>query len=361
MAQDVLESLILRIRSNEGILRKDEQTTIAKAVYPVLAALGWRPEDDDFVPEHGIGTTRVDIALKSKGTPAVFVEVKRAGEPLHNHQQQLLQYAFGEGVPLACLTDGIRWWFYLPTAKGSWEQRRFFTVDLAEIPPVEAAKHLMQLLGRAQVTDETAIQFARELHAGREKQRKLEETIPNAWRELCSEADESLLAMFAEKVEGMCGYRPDYEDLAQYLAKSANHVVVAVRASPLAAAAKPLPAATPEQTQRASGDYTFKRPKSFAFGIERFPVHRFKDVLLGLAEQLLKRHGPEKLANLSLAGRGGKPYISHDASEMNEPREIGTSGLWIETCLSANAVIKRCEQILAALGEDMKQFSVDVS
>ena len=47
--------------------------------------------------------------------------MKRTGTALTEHQEQLLGYAFREGVPLAALTDGLIWWLYLPTAAGSWE------------------------------------------------------------------------------------------------------------------------------------------------------------------------------------------------------------------------------------------------
>ena len=60
----------------------------------------------------------------------MFIEVKRARVNLEDHQQQLLEYCFQEGVRLAVLTNGRTWWLYLPLQAGSWEQRRFLTIDL---------------------------------------------------------------------------------------------------------------------------------------------------------------------------------------------------------------------------------------
>ena len=40
----------------------------------------------------------------------MFIEVKRSGENLENHRQQLLEYCFQEGVKLAALTNGRTWW-----------------------------------------------------------------------------------------------------------------------------------------------------------------------------------------------------------------------------------------------------------
>ena len=61
----------------------------------------------------------------------VLIEVKRAGTDLSEHQEQLLRYAFDEGVPLAAL-NGLVWWLYLPMAGGSWEQRRARTSALSD-------------------------------------------------------------------------------------------------------------------------------------------------------------------------------------------------------------------------------------
>ena len=109
----------------------DESATKQAVVLRLLSVAGWDTFDiSQIVPEYTVGNRRVDYALRP-GTPnAVFIEVKRPSENLERHQQQLLEYCFQEGVNLAVLTNGRTWWLYLPLQAGSWEQRRFLSIDL---------------------------------------------------------------------------------------------------------------------------------------------------------------------------------------------------------------------------------------
>ena len=88
----------------------------------ILAALEW----DQFsyaevTPEFVVSRGKVDYSLQISGQSKVFIEVKRGGEDMSPHQDQLLRYSFERGVSLAALTNGLEWWFYLPLREGSWE------------------------------------------------------------------------------------------------------------------------------------------------------------------------------------------------------------------------------------------------
>lgn len=116
-------------------ISKDASEEAAKfaAVLPVLDCLGRRWSDpSEVAPEYRIGDRRVDFCLRLNGVARVFVEAKKPAEDLDSaaHQEQLLDYAFREGIEIAVLTNGIQWWFYLPAGQGSWDQRKFFAVDL---------------------------------------------------------------------------------------------------------------------------------------------------------------------------------------------------------------------------------------
>ena len=105
-----LVALIKKLARSETLRRSGEEATRQAAVLPVLAGLGWNWQDiDEVVPEHAVGGGRVDYCLRHANQSLVFVEVKRTGTELFQHQKQLLGYAFEEGVPLAALTDGLIW------------------------------------------------------------------------------------------------------------------------------------------------------------------------------------------------------------------------------------------------------------
>ena len=83
----------------------------------------------------------MDYCLRGPKGNLVLIEAKRTGIDLNDHQEQLLRYAFDEGVQMAALTDGLVWWLYLPMASGNWEQRRFGRIDLQEQNPRQAASY----------------------------------------------------------------------------------------------------------------------------------------------------------------------------------------------------------------------------
>ena len=155
------EALIARLAAID-FSQSSEQATREMGVNPVIAELGW----DTFNPievdrEYSVHGGRVDYCLRSPNRKLVLIEVKRAGTDLEEHQEQLLRYAFQEGVPLAVLTDGLVWWLYLPTAEVAWEQRRFFHIDLREHEPAHVAKALGRFLNRDALVSGAALEEAK--------------------------------------------------------------------------------------------------------------------------------------------------------------------------------------------------------
>ncbi len=137
-------------RSNRETL--DEASTKQGLILPILQCVGWNPFNiDEVTPELAIGGKRVDYALRVKGILKVFLEIKRPSENLNIHQEQLLSYAFQQGVKMAVLTNGQVWWLYLPLHEGSWEQRKFFTIDVLQQTPEEVARHFDAFLSRPRI------------------------------------------------------------------------------------------------------------------------------------------------------------------------------------------------------------------
>lgn len=220
---DSLVELIPQARRNRNLYAANEEATKQGLVLPLLAQLGWNRDNiSEVTPEYSVGNGRVDYCLRRGDEALVFVEVKRAGEPLDPHEEQLLRYAFDRGVTLAVLTDGMRWWLYLPTQPGSWEKRRFFTVDLEGQAPERVAAHLRQFLEKSAILSGAALRAAQELHADRTIGDLIKKAIPVAWRELCEQPHPGLIELLSEKVEGRCGHRPDPDVLDEFIARIAT-------------------------------------------------------------------------------------------------------------------------------------------
>lgn len=197
-------------------------------VLRLLNALGWPTYDTHVVcPEFALGGRRVDYALcHPPSKPAAFVEVKQIGQS-DGAERQLFEYAFHIGVPLAILTDGQEWNFFLPAEQGDYAERRVYKLDLVERDTEECVLRLERYLSYERVISGLALQGAREDYQNVSRARQIQVTLPEAWSRLVVEEDELLLELVADKVESLCGFKPDVDGVAKFLREN-----VAVR-SPL--------------------------------------------------------------------------------------------------------------------------------
>lgn len=131
--------------------------------------------------------------------------------------RQLFEYAFHLGVPLAVLTDGQEWSFFLPGEEGRLEERRVYKLDILERAPEDAADRLTRYLQYQRVISGDALSAARKDLRNVARDRLISSTLPKAWYDPINEPDELLLELLAEKVEDICGYRPDLDMCSEYI------------------------------------------------------------------------------------------------------------------------------------------------
>ena len=207
----------------EKIKRKLEADTFAHeaaislgAVLPIIGALGWDILDtDEVAPEWRTAKGRVDFALCLE-KPMVFVEVKQPGT-FEGGIEQLLQYAFTEGVPMAVLSDGRRWSVYLPGEPGSYMERRVDLLDVVERSMEDAEKTLRRYLDKEEVASGAYLENAqKDLHSNARRQRA-KDAIPKAWTKLLEEPDGLIAECLIEAVEEEAGIAPSGEDVRIFL------------------------------------------------------------------------------------------------------------------------------------------------
>jgi len=265
-------------------------------VLRLLQALGWPTYDTQVVcPEFSLSGRRVDYALcHPPNKPAAFIEVKQIGQS-DGAERQLFEYAFHVGVPLAILTDGQEWNFFLPAEQGDYAERRVYKLDMVERDLAESVARLERYLSYAHVSSGAAIAAAREDYRNVSRSRQMLATLPQAWSKLVQEEDEVLLELLADKVESLCGFKPDVDTVAKFLRESvafrssSQPVPIAqIRATPapqvfLAPAATTVrPAVPPQRPALQSGTgYSFEG---------RFVACRNgREVLIGVFEAFAQR------------------------------------------------------------------------
>ena len=180
MLRDVIEQIQNDLRSG----RFTNAAAVSQGiVLPVLYELGWPVFDTRSVaPEYALEGRRVDFTLcDGSDRPKVFLEVKRVGQA-EGGDRQLFEYAFHRGVPVAMLTDGQKWSFYLPGEEGHYEEWRVYKIDLLERNATACDDRLTRYLGHMRVMSGDALEAARTDYRDAARLRQITATLPRAWQ-----------------------------------------------------------------------------------------------------------------------------------------------------------------------------------
>lgn len=359
MKEEVLK-VIKELRSNGHLNSLDEAATKQAIILKILSILGWNPFNvSEVYPEYSVGNKRVDYALRYNNRNKVFIEVKKVGEDLERHQKQLLDYSFQEGVKLAILTNGITWWFYLPLNEGSWEQRKFYTIEIYDQDENEIAQKLTDLLSKENVISGKAIENAKAIYTSRQKQSLLKETMPQAWNKLLKEPDPGLIELIAEKTEKLCGYKPnpstvkeflntliktgmptptDYKMVESFTLKKEKHMANSGTEKLI------------NKTERIPKPTTYiRKVRSFTLKGEKHIVNSWKGMLLKICEIMYEYHPHEFRKVLNLRGIK-RPYFTTNPNELRDPTQINKTNIYVETWLNANAIVRLSKKVINLFG-----------
>ena len=150
---DMIAQAVEQIRNTVSLSVLDESATKQGVVLRLLSLAGWDTFDiSQVVPEYTVGTRRVDYALRP-GSPKHRVHrgPSAPAKTWKDINSSCWSTAFQEGVKLAVLTNGRTWWLYLPLQAGSWEQRRFLTIDLEVQEPSVVESRFLEYLSPERV------------------------------------------------------------------------------------------------------------------------------------------------------------------------------------------------------------------
>lgn len=353
-----LEQHIEEIRAGIKAGRFTNEASVSQGiVLRLLHALSWPSYDTQVLcPEYSLEGRRVDYALcHPPGKPIAFVEVKQIGQS-EGAERQLFEYAFHVGVPLAILTDGQEWNFFLPGEQGDYGERRVYKLDIVERDISECASRLNRYLKYDAIVSGAAIEAAREDYRNVSRDRQMKATLPKAWAKLVEEEDELLLELVADRVESLCGYKPDPDTVARFLKENISLRTLGTAPPPRPPAPHP-PVALPGNLPGFVG---------FVFNAQRYPARNALDVLVSVFEALSQHDATflERFAALPKHGRTrrylarspeelypGRPDLSHEHSTQL------SSGWWLGTNVS-RAQIERiikmaCEVARVKYGREL--------
>lgn len=351
-----MEALLQRI--GDGLARgayPNERAVSTSIVVPILRALGWDDSDPEQVmPEYSSGKGRVDYALCiSRNRPSVFIEVKGVGRSAEA-DRQLFEYAFHEGAPLAILTDGREWSFYLPAQQGSYDERRVYQLVLDEREPGEAAGRLIRYLERGRIASSKAFDDAVSDYRDARLRREASRTLDRAWDELLAGPDGLLMDLLSEKTEALCGFRPESIEIEEFLQarrlplKLEPKTQLVARAS---VAAPSVRASASSQSERKRGGFAWRFGDRAGTGISQIAA------FVAYVEAAFAQH-PARLEQIIAASRTrSRNHIASSPEDIYPKRpDIGLkchqrlgNGLLVGTNLSGPEKLKIAMQIAAAV------------
>lgn len=348
--KDSLITAINEISNNKSLFTLDEASIKSGIILKFLSLLGWDPFNiNEVKPEYTIESKRVDFSLRITGINKVFIEVKRPSENLEQHQEQLLNYSFREGVKLSVLTNGLTWWFYLPLHEGSWEQRRFFAADFFEQDVNAIANRFVELLSKSNIDSGVAIEKAENLYKSRQKKTVLKEALPKAWDKIINDPDDLLVELLIETTEKISGFRPDVSNIEKFLG-NLHQGTASIEESRVIPSAQTEHSGVPQRHPRSQATgYINKKVHLIELLGKTYHPHSWKEVLIIVSKEMFRRHASDFDKCLVLRG-SRMAYFSLNSNELSQPVNISDSKYFIETKLNANSIVKRSLDLMGLFG-----------
>ena len=366
MQAQALDNCIKEIRKDSGISTLNEEDAKRRVILRILALLGWDIYSSEIKAEHGVGMRRVDYALQVNDKNKVFIEAKKPGEDLDNHQKQLLDYSFQEGVALAILTNGISWWFYLPLKQGAWNDRRFYTLDL--LAQEENVVDIFGLLlSRDNVGSGESVQHAESILEKRQKEKTFRESLPKAWNRIIKdgERDSLLVDLLKETTEDICGFRLEEGDVSEISRFIRSHkekwILSSERSEVDPSPTKYSNAKTENQT---TGKRRPKKPQRMQIDDVHHELRYSFEILVHTANWLIDKRNL-KLSDCPInVTRGSKRVlisrtpVHPSGKEFRAPRQL-KRGLYIECNASLKSIINSSKKLLEKYGYGPEMLKVE--
>ncbi len=357
--QEQLKDFINEIKSAKGLSTYDEATTKQIIIIRILNILGWNIFDiKEIQPEYPVdpqnSNEKVDYALARDTDNMVFVEAKAVNVDLENWEEKFCSYCFKNNVVLGILTNGISWWFYLPRAKGSWYERKFYSINLVQQDTDIIVSKFIDFLSKQNVTNGKSEENARRTYESKQKKQIIKKSLPQAWNTLISSEDETFIDLFNNMLEKVSGYRAESEEIAEFLTKNRTRLLILeeppIQVSRRTREIEPQPQVEEEKTSTyVRSGYSGKGISAFIFNNKKYEARSWKQLLLGICDEINNLHKKDFDKVLSLKGRK-RPYFTKNANELRVPEKIKSTDIFVETNLSANSIVSLCEDVLSLFG-----------
>jgi hypothetical protein len=182
--EDIRQKILSNTYSNEEHIRLN-------IISRLLEKLGWdiwNPKEvcAEFFVSPDEDKTKVDLALfVNNYSPSVFIEIKYLGkifDKLTQIEKQLRNYNRDNTAIFSIISDGRIWRFYYSQTGGEFSQKCFKQIDLLKDDIEDIELHFLTFLSKTEIQNGNAEREAAKYLALSQKQKAMEDAIPQARR-----------------------------------------------------------------------------------------------------------------------------------------------------------------------------------
>jgi hypothetical protein len=357
-----ITEFIRKIQSDQRFVDYDEAAIKQAVILKILSLLGWDPFDvDEVQPEYETKGGKIDFSLRHNEKNKVFLLVKKGAFP--THQEKFLNLAVQGKAEMAILTNGMKWWLFLPLPEGSGEEKRFHIIEMNEQAADEISEKLEDFLSKENITSGRALKAAEEIYQTRRRNLLIKEHLPRAWEKIINEPERWLMDLVAEATEELCGYRPDKETVEAFLAKEVRikaDMERMIRPEPSPSASPPQ-SLQPEKAGPARvEDFTGKSIISFTLQGKRYEVKSWKAMFIKLCDLVLPKNKKDDLEVLFTLATPQREYFSKNPYEFLTGEKISGTNIYVDMNLSAGEVVELSHKMLMLFGRKETDLSIQV-
>ncbi len=377
-------TFIKDLKSNKKLDTFDEASTKQAVVLRLFSFLGWDIFNvDEVYPDYSINSHSVTYALRSKNINKIFIEVRRVNERLDNYQKPLLTFASNENVDIAILTNGVLWWFFLPTATGNSQEKWFSSVDLLKQKEDTFVPQLIDLLSKNKVLKGQALKAAKTLNQNK-NQKIASDSIPEAWNKIISQPNMILVELLRESTEKICGWKVTAKMVDHFLEKhldkwsvtncptdssvpppkeievSSPDKKTSINASAVSSSklnSSDVSAPERKKTLKKPESYIGKEIKSYSFNGKTKQIRYWEDLLTGLCDYFAATHSEDFEKVLWISGKENT-YFSQYSDQLRIPEVIEGTDIYVETKLEPDEIVKTSRSLLNEFGYDATELSI---
>ena len=283
--------------------------------------------------------------------------VKKGLDNFKNHIEMLLNTSAESGVKIAVYTNGLSWWFFLSSAEGSTDDKRFWSFDSGKEKIEVIAKRLHDFLSKDNIVSGQAEKLADEIINKRKEVALINEYLPKAWEKVINEPEIYLVDVISEVTKGLCGYKPKRDKIIEFVKSEGKIKLKKSEEFVIDDLTKIIDDKSVKNDKPQNG-YKGKIIKSFIFKGNECNVKSWEDLPFELCNIIYKNHR-ESFENVIYISLKGRDFFSDNPHQFLINREISGTGIFINTDLSESVAVALCFEILKLFGYEESDLVIN--